>query len=191
MPKLTDKEWLRIKSEYEIGKGTRELSRDYSTAESTIRSRAKKDGWIRALIAQEFNAQVSVLSALAITSDEIKNKVAPAQLAEIEDLIIQKAVSKSLAFSALQEAVAVMREATKVGQAFVLAHPDGLYVKSETASGTSYGRTTEVISDLSAITTAANQIINGDKAIVDVTNNTQNNNQEPIIFNIQPVRVKE
>lgn len=190
MARITDKEWLRIKSEYEIGKGTRELSRDYNIPESTIRSRAGRDGWIRAFIAHEFAAQVNSINELTATTKELARKVNdPAQYSVLEEIVAKRAKIKAYALSVQLEVMSIMNEAAKVGLNFIKANPEGTYVKSETASGTAYGLTTEVLNHLDKVTNAANQIINGDKALIDVTNNTQNNNDRPI-FNIQPVRVQ-
>ena len=72
MAKLTAKQWLDIRTRYEMGDSNNSIAKDYNIPESTIRAKAKSQNWVRKLRAQITNIQKNF--------QEIANVCEPSQI---------------------------------------------------------------------------------------------------------------
>lgn len=88
---LSDKDWLTIKTKYEMGEMLRPLSREYGIALGTIQNRIKKEGWERRLVKQVSEIKQNIKEVGQLTNDD-QYEIVTDQLKDI--LQLQKEVNK-------------------------------------------------------------------------------------------------
>ncbi len=76
MARLPDSEWLKIRSDYEVGGlSFGELQKIYKVNKSSISRRAKKEGWNQSEVQQVINNKVVAEQQLAVADATLRNKM--------------------------------------------------------------------------------------------------------------------
>ena len=166
--------WDKARALYELGNSLSLISDSTGIDKSSISKKAKSQGWIQGEIQQLKNEKINAVSSLVDAEIKIQQQIQPHQVAEFNSAVERELNIKQYAEDTQFKILDVMRKAAAAADKFIANNPEGMYVKSVTDKGTTYGLTTEVISHLAPVLNGATAITKDDKPLIQ--NNIQNNN---------------
>ncbi|MCC2644760.1 MAG: hypothetical protein K0R94_538 [Burkholderiales bacterium] len=174
MTKLTQKQWIEIKAKYQMGKSIREIAREYNYDSGNLSRKAKKEGWVHGEIQHLITAKANAINEVAKTTAEIQQATLPKQQETIEREVLVLAGLKQKSLHVQYQVMDLVNDIVKQTIVFVANNQSGLYIKSQSETGITYGRNSEIVKDLAPILNGINSIINP-KSDITVNNNQQNN----------------
>jgi hypothetical protein len=183
--------WQEAQTLFELGNSLSYISNKTDIDRSSISKKAKQEGWQQGRIQHLQDEKVVAVSNLIDIEKKINSEIQPHEKEILNNEVLEITKLKIAAKNVQAQMLTMLRKATEQVNRILENSPDGLYTKGESAQGTQYGRTTEFVKDLVSAMPSTNTILGLDKSLVEVNNNTQNNNDEQITFNINPVRIAD
>lgn len=183
MARLTDKDWLEIKTKYQAGHKLRDIAKEYNYDAGNITKRAKKDGWVHGEIQQEILSKANAVSDLITSETKIQQKIQQNQTEIVNREVFALAELKNVAKDVQQSMLNLIKLASEQAKNIIENNPSGLHVKSQ-GDSTSYGRNTEFVKDLIPAMNAANAILGIGKESKDTNIQINNDQQDKVTINI-------
>lgn len=181
MAKLTDKQWLEIKTKYSLNIPLRKIADDYNTSASTISRKANAENW------EIDTALKHSMSTVAVGLGDLQQKMQHMQQPQTDVIvneIINQAGLKKRANIVQESMLDLIKLASDQAKQILQDNPNGLHVKSSGVAGESYGRNTEFVKDLIPAMTAANAILGIGKESKDTNIQINNDHQDKVQINI-------
>ena len=139
MAKLIDKDWLEIKTRYELGHTLRKIADDYGINASTISRKANAENWEIQIPLQQ--------SVLAVSNDlgELQQKTQHMQQEQINVVfneVVKLSGLKQRASEVQEYMLDLIKLASTQAKQILQDNPSGLHVKSQGENGSTFGRNT-------------------------------------------------
>ena len=189
--KLTDKDWLEIKTKYQAGHKLRDIAIQFGINFTTVSKRAKKDGWTHGDIQQEIAIKANAVSELISVEQKIQQKIQQNQTDIVNREVFELAELKNKAKDVQQSMLELIKLASDQAKQIMIDNPNGLHITSQGES-IGFGRNTQFVKDLIPAMNVANAILGIGKeqpsTAIQVNNNTNTDNEhQSLIINIQPI----
>ena len=186
MAKLSDKDWLEIKTKYSLNTPLRKIADEYNTSASTISRKANSENW---QIDTELKQSISTVATdLSDLQQKMKHLQQPQSDIVVNEIINQAGLKKKA--NAVQESMLeLIKLASNQAKQILQDNPSGLHIKSQGENGNSFGRNTEFVKDLIPAMNAANAIlgIGKEQPTTAIQINNENKIEDKVIINIEGI----
>lgn len=181
MARLSDDDWLKIKVKFESTNSDdtslEAIANQFGCSKGAISQKAKKDGWIRAKNKQTKQDNVLILNELVSITTKTKQNIPETEQELFSKEIIDSSNLRILASTTQTKLLNLITQATIQAEQVLRDNPSGLHIKSQTDTGITYGRNTELVKDLIPAMNATNAILDIGKEPQTQINVQQNNTQ--------------
>ncbi len=99
MTKLTSRQWLEIKTKYQMGKPIRAIAREYNYDSGNLTRKAKKERWTHGEIQQIVSTQANIINVLIENTAVIQQKITLEQHQIIFNEVLLLAGIRELAYN--------------------------------------------------------------------------------------------
>lgn len=172
--KITEKQWVEIKQLYEMGVKIRDIAQKFNYTAGNIVRKAKQLGWINGATMQVVQAKADAIKEIIAIDNKLKQsgktekemEIINKKVMDLADLKFQNHVVQC-------DTIELMKKIVKQSSNIINDNPSGMHIKSQTDSGITYARNSEIVKDLTPILNGINSQLNPATTAVQINNESK------------------
>jgi len=172
--KITEKQWVEIKQLYEMGVKCRDIAQKFNYTAGNIVRKAKQLGWINGATMQVVQAKADAIKEIIAIDNKLKQsgktekemEIINKKVMDLADLKYQNHVVQC-------DTIELMKKIVKQSSNIINDNPSGMHIKSQTDSGITYARNSEIVKDLTPILNGINSQLNPATTAVQINNDAK------------------